>query len=771
GSAIQYMHNLPLLSESDVIWKQTALAWAYSTDGGTTWLGYDVNGNMVAKILSVVGLNAEWINSGTVSAEHVEIGSATTYDAGYDPATKRRVFTETPTTPYDIGDLWSGGSTGDLKYCSTARASGSYVAGDWTLATKYTDNTVANAKNTVFNQASQPTATREGDIWVDTDANNKVYVWSGAAWIDALGIMAYEDAVEVSKLGTTVIDGGYIKTGLVDASRIDTGVLNAARVAIGATSTYASGYDPTLIAVGGRNLALGTEIDPWVAYSADTSLYRSNVNVTNLVTNGNFVNATGWTANEGSLSVANNTATHTASGVQPYGRLTRKDSVSTVGHTYALTLRVRVTNSSCTRLSARIYNGTAVTIQENPVENQWYQLTVLQTITSPQNYIWIYHSYATAAIASGKKMEVQYVSCVDLTAHFPVTVPTQSVYARWIATQPHAWIDGTANTKGLYRTNSITAVSTVTGSGKSLGMQQSSAYRTMKLTAGATYTISVLARGNVNVNINACYILNAGAANQALTTSWQMTAAWKKFYVTFTANANTGASTGSHLLFRYVGDVVAYSTWFEIQEVKIEAGNKATDWCPDTLDMAFPDTTTIDGGNIKTGKIESHDGKTYFDLDGDEVFVEGTIDEKVVTVEMSAESPFCLSQEDDNGVMQKLIYVTDDTGFSGPNILVTSRYDINEDGKVDYKDVEAIVNYVLEIPYTPGVAWPNGFPSFSRMDMNGDGMVSSSDATYWSIGANVPDRITLGNRMLGLDYVGVWASGDSGATKTYIHTF
>ncbi|MDD4096509.1 MAG: hypothetical protein PHP22_09750, partial [Oscillospiraceae bacterium] len=42
GSAIQYMHNLPLLSESDVIWKQTALAWAYSTDGGTTWLGYDV---------------------------------------------------------------------------------------------------------------------------------------------------------------------------------------------------------------------------------------------------------------------------------------------------------------------------------------------------------------------------------------------------------------------------------------------------------------------------------------------------------------------------------------------------------------------------------------------------------------------------------------------------------------------------------------------------------------------------------------------------------
>jgi hypothetical protein len=152
----------------------------------------------------------------------------------------------------------------------------------------------------------------------------------------------------------------------------------------------------------------------------------------------------------------------------------------------------------------------------------------------------------------------------------------------------------------------------------------------MKLTEGATYTISVLARGNANVNLNACYILNAGASNQALTTSWQMTAAWQKFSVTFTADANTGASTGSHLLFRYYGDVVAYSTWFEIQEVKIEAGNKATDWCPDTLDMAFPDTTTIDGGNIKTGKIESHDGNTYFDLDNDEIVMDGGVNGKIV---------------------------------------------------------------------------------------------------------------------------------------------
>ena len=53
---------------------------------------------------------------------------------------KRRVFTTTPTPPYDIGDLWAQGSKGDLMRCATARQTGSYVSSDWVLATKYTDD-------------------------------------------------------------------------------------------------------------------------------------------------------------------------------------------------------------------------------------------------------------------------------------------------------------------------------------------------------------------------------------------------------------------------------------------------------------------------------------------------------------------------------------------------------------------------------------------------------------------------------------------------------
>lgn len=53
---------------------------------------------------------------------------------------KRRVFYTTPSPPYDVGDLWSQGSDGDIMICKTPRASGSYVSSDWVKASKYTDD-------------------------------------------------------------------------------------------------------------------------------------------------------------------------------------------------------------------------------------------------------------------------------------------------------------------------------------------------------------------------------------------------------------------------------------------------------------------------------------------------------------------------------------------------------------------------------------------------------------------------------------------------------
>lgn len=64
---------------------------------------------------------------------------------------KKRIFVTTPKPPYDIGDLWVQGSTGDILRCQTPKIdSQAYAASDWVKASKYTDDTaVTNLSNTV----------------------------------------------------------------------------------------------------------------------------------------------------------------------------------------------------------------------------------------------------------------------------------------------------------------------------------------------------------------------------------------------------------------------------------------------------------------------------------------------------------------------------------------------------------------------------------------------------------------------------------------------
>lgn len=66
GSNIYYLHDRAALEESMVVWKMTSQAWGVSTDGGKTWNGgMTVDGELITRILSTIGLNADWINTGS----------------------------------------------------------------------------------------------------------------------------------------------------------------------------------------------------------------------------------------------------------------------------------------------------------------------------------------------------------------------------------------------------------------------------------------------------------------------------------------------------------------------------------------------------------------------------------------------------------------------------------------------------------------------------------------------------------------------------------
>lgn len=143
GAIKSYIHDQATLEESMIIWTMTeqGLAWTDEgwNGGDPDWeYGITADGSIVAKMLDVIGIRAEWIH----------VGAATTFDEGYDPSeamaaagtaqatanSKRRVFTFTPVPPYDVGDLWAR-DDGQMWVCTTARTAGqSHSASYWKQA-------------------------------------------------------------------------------------------------------------------------------------------------------------------------------------------------------------------------------------------------------------------------------------------------------------------------------------------------------------------------------------------------------------------------------------------------------------------------------------------------------------------------------------------------------------------------------------------------------------------------------------------------------------
>lgn len=70
GSKKYFLHDKPLLSDSKIVWSMTAEAWGVSTDGGQTQnAGMTVDGDTIVRILTAVGINADWINTGALTIE------------------------------------------------------------------------------------------------------------------------------------------------------------------------------------------------------------------------------------------------------------------------------------------------------------------------------------------------------------------------------------------------------------------------------------------------------------------------------------------------------------------------------------------------------------------------------------------------------------------------------------------------------------------------------------------------------------------------------
>ena len=129
----------------------------YNTDTGAVYRFVKENGTYKWQQLS----DDEVANALALANEALELAKD-----------KNRIFTSTPYTPYDVGDLWVQGSNGGIMRCKTARASGSYTSSDWEVATKYTDDSALNAfiNGDYFNDISDLVSQVDGKVecWFQT---------------------------------------------------------------------------------------------------------------------------------------------------------------------------------------------------------------------------------------------------------------------------------------------------------------------------------------------------------------------------------------------------------------------------------------------------------------------------------------------------------------------------------------------------------------------------------------------------------------------------
>lgn len=289
GSNIFYMHDKPSLDESMIVWKMTAEAFAVSTDGGKNYnAGLTVDGDLIVRILTAVGVNADWVKTGALRIEKngktmvnmdfdtgevdmvVKSFSLTSGDtinsiAKEEADKKCKTFTSTPIPPYNVGDIWMNSSTSDIMTCIRARSSGSFVSSDWQKRNKYIDQAAANtaASNAVNNQT-------QTDIFNKLTNNGKmkgIYMENGELYINATYLKSGDISADRISGGTLTLGGANNVNGKLsvrNASNVEIGRWDKDGIYINGGSIY-SKTATTGVSIYGGNMHL-THGDTDVGY-------------------------------------------------------------------------------------------------------------------------------------------------------------------------------------------------------------------------------------------------------------------------------------------------------------------------------------------------------------------------------------------------------------------------------------------------------------------------------------------------------------------------
>ena len=121
-------------------------------------------------------------------------------------------------TAEGTGDLWIDSDDGNKLY----RWSGSawVEVQDADVAQGISDaasaQSTADGRNTMFRQTSAPTANATGDLWFDSDDDDRPHRWSGSSWVDIGDVT--DSRINVASLSAINADLGTVTAGQLNAA-------------------------------------------------------------------------------------------------------------------------------------------------------------------------------------------------------------------------------------------------------------------------------------------------------------------------------------------------------------------------------------------------------------------------------------------------------------------------------------------------------------------------------------------------------------------------
>ena len=182
GSSIYYMHDKPTLAQSQIVWKLTANAFGISTDGGRTYpYGLDVNGDAILNRIYAIGLNADYINAGSLT---IRDGNTTVLSANAETGV---------VVLQDVsGNMWNM-HTGQYRLAATSTIGGRTVS-------DVLDAVDATVTGVDVEYAQNQSRTNPPTTGWDTTApawQEGWYIWSRTATTTAEGT-TYSDPVCIS---------------------------------------------------------------------------------------------------------------------------------------------------------------------------------------------------------------------------------------------------------------------------------------------------------------------------------------------------------------------------------------------------------------------------------------------------------------------------------------------------------------------------------------------------------------------------------------------